>query len=209
VPVLRREIAVRKHLDHSASLVQAYGRLSRALENAEQVAEAVDALGDGCEIARDGNAPDLAVPLLLDRARILGTKLGRFGDAMQTLRVAHALTCNIDAGELQQRVTDSLQAALTWILRAADAAEDAGDTDAAAEHYRLVDESARAVDLCKLAAFAQYNHARMLAATLHRPDEAAPRADDAVKLAREEGLDDLLKQARQLVRAIQRDLQGR
>ena len=46
------------------------------------------------------------------------------------------------------------------------------------------------------------------AATLRRPEEAAPRAQDAVTLAREEGLDDLLKQARQLVRSIQRDLRG-
>lgn len=209
VPILRREIAVRKHIDDSASLVQAYGRLSRALENAGQAAEAVDALANGFETARGRNAPALAVTLLLDRARILGTKLSRFGDAMQALRVAHALSENIDADELKQRVRDQLQAALTWILRAADAAENTGDTDAAAEHYRLVDESARAVDLRSLAAIAQYNHARMLAATLHRPDEAAPRAEDALKLAREEGLDDLLKQARQLVRAIQQDIQAR
>lgn len=206
VPVLRREVAIREQHADPAPLAPSFGRLSRALENSGQLAEAVHALTAGFTAARAAGSPDLAVVLLFDRARILGTKLARFGDAMQALHMAHDISRQTGVAELQERAGEQLRAALTWILRMAGEAEDAGDTDTAAEHYRLVNESARIVEMRDLAALAQYNYATMLGATLRRPTEALPRAEEAVALASEGTSNDLLERARQLVLAIRSDL---
>lgn len=205
----RREIALREELGHLESLAQAFRRQSHALESAGQFAEALEALAEALGAADDANTPDLTVTLLLDRARILGTRFGRFEEALQILQDAHGLGSHTVRPDIRDRVREQLELALTWILRSAGAAEDAGDTDTAAEHYLLVAETARTVGLLAFAVRAQCNHARMLAATIGRPDRALPLAQSALLLAREHGPDDLMQYATELILAIQRDLKNR
>jgi tetratricopeptide (TPR) repeat protein len=208
VPMLEREVAIRAQHPDPAALAAAYGRLARALENTGQMTEAVQALAEGCTAAGAAGADELAAVLLFDRARILGSRLARFGDALQTLQVAQDMGRKSGDPELQERVEGQLRAALAWILRMAGDAEDAGDTASAEQHYRLVNASGRTADLRDLAARAQCNHARMLAATLGRPGDALALAEEAVALAREGMHGDLLEQAQHLVLAIRRDLDG-
>ncbi len=209
VALSRREIAIRRDLDNSGQLAQALRRQSRALESAEQLEEALEALAEAFSAAQDANEPDLAVTLLLDRARILGTRFGRFDEALRVLQDAHELGGRAGGLDIRERVREQIELALSWMLQSAWAAEEAGETDTATQLYLLVDETARTLGMPAFAAQAQYNHARMLGATMGQPDRALPLAQRALALAHEYALDDQVQHATQLIRAIRRDLENR
>lgn len=203
-----REVELRQALGDAKTLAQALGRQSRALECAQQPDQALEVLSNAFGVAQQAGAPDLAVSLLLDRARILGTCFGNFAEALRSLRQAHDLA---DAGSLEtrNRVGEQCELALSWILRSAGDAEDAGNADVAAEQYRLVYETARSVGIPELAARAVYNHARMLAAEMGLPDRALPLAEEGLALALEHSLDDLVRYGTDLISAIHQDLARR
>jgi tetratricopeptide (TPR) repeat protein len=209
VALSRREVALRRQIDDAGLLAQALGRQSQALESAEQWEQALEALLEAFSAAQHANEPDLAVTLLLDRARILATRVGRFEEALRILQDAHDLGDRAGRIEIRERVREQIELALSWVLQSAGTAEDAGETDTATRLYLLIDETARTFGMPAFAAQAQCNHARMLAATMGQPDRALPLVQSALALAREQALADKVQYATQLIRAIRRDLKNR
>jgi tetratricopeptide (TPR) repeat protein len=199
------EVALRRNIGESRPLAEALGRHSRALESAGQWDDALDVLAQAFSAAQPGNDPELAVSLLLDRARILGTRFRRFEEALRALQEAH----DLGGLELRQQVRNQFEAALSWILQSAGTAEDSGDTDTAARLYLLVDETGQRMRMPAFASQAQCNHARMLAAAMREPARALPLAERALAFARDYALADQVEYATQLIRAIRRDLKRR
>ena len=199
------ETTLRREIDDAGPLAQALGRQARALESAEQWEKALEVLAEAFSAAQDANEPDLAVTLLLDRARILGTRAGKFEEALRILQAA----LNLGGLESRERVREQIEAALLWILQSAGAAEDAGETDTAIGQYRLVDETAQTVGMPAFASQAQCNYARILATTMRQLDRALPLAQRALAFAREYALDAQVRYATELIRAIGRDLKDR
>jgi tetratricopeptide (TPR) repeat protein len=106
------EVTLRREIDDSGLLAQALGRHARALESTEQWEKALEALAEAFSAAQDANEPDLAVTLLLDRARILGTSASRFEEALRILQAAH----NLGGLEIRERVRKQIEAALSLRL---------------------------------------------------------------------------------------------
>lgn len=200
-----REVSLRQELDDLTELAKALGRQSRVFEAMGQPKQAINNLSEAHAVAqKDGNY-DLAVTTLLDQARVWGTRLGKFDEALQILQRAHELGANATRSETRERVEREIDAALAWILQSAGTAEDAGDEATATRHLLLIDRTALALGRMDYAARARYQHARMLAAVLGRPDEALPLAQSALTLAREYKTNDLVPYAEQLIRAIKKD----
>lgn len=205
----QREVSLRRELGDLTELAQALGRQSRVFEAMGQPEQAINSLSEAHAAAqKDGNY-DLAIATLLDQARVWGTRRGNFDEALQILQRAYELSSNATRSETREWVEKQIDTALAWILRAAGTAEDAGDDAAATQHLLLVDRTALALGRMDYAARARYQHARMLAAALGRPDDALPLAESALALAREYKTNDLVPYAEQLIRAIEKDQMNR
>jgi len=208
VALAGREVELREMLGDAVSLAQALCRQSRALECARQPDQALEVLSRAFGVAQKVRDPDLAVRLLLDRARILGTQFGDFDKALRLLQQAHDIA---EAGPLEtrNRVGEQCELALSWILRSASDTQDAGNAEAAVQQYRLVYETARSVGIPELAVRAVYDHARLLAAEMGFPDRALPLAEKGLALASEHTLEDLVRYGTSLISEIRQDLARR
>jgi len=182
----------------TANALQDYGLVCDRSDDTET---ALAAFSSCYNLALRIGAPDLAVASMNERARILGTKLHRFEDALDELMKARQICVAKDIPEWLEKIDDRLEVAFTWILDFARKAKKAQDLQTAQRCFAAVADRATGPSHVKFASYATYELAR----GTHDARAALPIAEKALRLARQ-GDENLVPYVEQMIGAIKHAL---